>query len=314
MSRIRKRPVVLAIGIFDGVHLGHRAILKKAVREAGHLRAEAAALTFPSHPSRVLHPDRPVPLMQTFEQRCRAIRSCGIKKIFALHFSRRLSKLGPVEFVDRVLFRHWNLRGVVVGRNFRFGHGRCGDVEDLRRLLAPRAASVWGVGPVRSGGRTIQSTVIRRKLVSGRPDDARRMLGRAVVLTGVVRKGAGMGVKLGARTVNLKLRNELLPKFGVYAGWIGASKVASSPSRRPFRPVVINLGIAPTVHRGREVLLEAHVLDGRRVSFKPGAVLNVEMDRFLRSERKFSTVRALGRAIQKDVRRARQILRRGRSV
>lgn len=292
----------MAIGIFDGVHRGHRAILKKAVREAGRLDADPAALTFPSHPSRILGPGRPVPLLQTFEQRCADIRRCGIKRIFPLQFTKRLSKFSPSDFVGKVLFRHWNLRGVVVGKDFRFGHRRSGGIDDLCRLLAPRGAKVWAVDPVRIGGRVVQSTRIRKALTSGRLERAVEMLGHPVILTGEVEKGAGLGARIGTRTVNLNLHNEVLPKFGVYAGWI-----LHGP-RGAKRPVVMNVGVAPTVHRNRKVLLEAHVIDGRNVHIRPGDWRSVELVRYLRPERKFSSEAALRRAIQTDVGSAKRMV------
>ncbi len=298
----QKKKTVIAIGIFDGVHLGHQAILKKAIREARLCGAEAAALTFPSHPSRVLKPDRPVPLLQSFEQRCEEIRRHGIKRIFSLHFTKRISKFSPSDFVDQVLFRHWNVRGVVVGKDFRFGHRRAGQVADLRRLLKSHGAKVWGVGAVRVGGRVVQSTVIRQYLADGHLGKAVQMLGHEVELTGRVERGRGLGRKMGTRTVNLRLNNELLPRFGVYAGWL------KKQGQQIKRPVVMNLGVAPTAHRRRGVLLEAHVMDGQKVEVNIGERLNAGLTKFLRPERKFPSLEDLRRAIQKDVWRAKQIV------
>ena len=295
----------MAIGIFDGVHRGHQAILRTAQKEARRLRAAPAALTFPAHPSRVLNPGRPVPLLQSFEQRCDWIRRYGINWIFPLHFTKSLSKLTPAEFVYRLLFRKWNLRGVVVGRDFRFGHRRAGTVRTLRDLLARRDAQVFSVDPVRCGGGVAQSTAVRRLLQAGRLPDAVRMLGHPFELAGRVVKGAGMGRRLGARTINLRLESNLMPRHGVYAGWL-------RPARGSKRPIVMNLGVAPTVHRGRGVRLETHVLDGRPVGFRPGIRLTVEVARFLRPERKFSSLAALRRAIQRDIRRAKKEMRNKR--
>lgn len=299
----------MAIGMFDGVHRGHRTILKKAVREALRLRAIPAALTFPAHPSRVLTPAHPVPLLQTFGERRAAILACGIKNIFLLNFTERLSKFTPSEFVDRVLFRHWNVRGVVVGRDFRFGKNRSGGVEELRLLLARRGAALWAVDPVRIGRRVVQSTAIRRFLMAGRVDRAEKMLGHVVTVAGYLERGSGLGKKLGARTLNLNLRNGLLPKFGVYAGWISPSR---SP-KPPKRPAVMNLGVAPTVRKNRPVLLEVHVLDGRRVAYRSGDELIVELVEYLRPERKFPSLDALTRAIRRDVARAKKIVKERRN-
>lgn len=296
---------VLAIGIFDGVHRGHQAIFKKAIKESRRLGATPGVLTFSTHPSRVIDPRHPVPLLQTFDQRCEEIHRQGIQKVFPLHFTQRLSKLSPSEFVDQVLFRHWKLRGVVVGKDFRFGHRRIGGVKELRELLASRGARVWAVDPVKTGGRVIQSTVIRRHLAAGQLDKARSMLGHPFELTGSVTRGAGLGSKLGARTVNLRLGNELLPAFGVYAGRLRKSSGRAIPARRP---VVMNLGVAPTLHRSRPPLLEVHVLDGQAVRTKSGEKFSADLVKYLRAERKFSSVTALRHAIQTDVRRAQSIV------
>lgn len=295
-----KKPVVLAIGIFDGVHLGHQMIFKKTLLESRRAGAIAAALTFPSHPSRILTPRRVVPLMQTFAQRSDTIRSFGIQKIYPLLFTKRLSRLSPARFVEYVLFRHWNLCGVVVGRKFRFGYKRSGGIAELDQLLATRGATLWPVKPVRIGKIVVQSTIVRRELAAGRIEWAERLLGRAVELVGRSERGSGLGGKTGAHTINLVVANEMLPKFGVYAGWL------KMPAGR--RPVVMNLGVAPTLRDGRKVLLEVHVLDGKPVHVASGRGFSVDLVKFLRPERKFASLSMLKQAIQKDVQHARRIL------
>jgi len=196
---------------------------------------------------------------------------------------------------------------VVVGRDFRFGRGRAGTVTDLRELLKARRAAVYAVSPICLGRRVIQSTAIRRDIQAGRLAEARRMLGRAVEVSGRVVRGAGIGARLGARTVNVEPGNELLPRQGVYAGWMDRAGVGRAPGRK--RPVVLNLGVAPTVQSRRRVLLEAHVIDGRRVVYHPGESVRVDLAAFLRPERKFTTAELLSRAIQKDITRAIGIVR-----
>lgn len=154
------------------------------------------------------------------------------------------------------------------------------------------------------GNVVVQSTIIRRALLSGKIERAAKLLGHAVELIGRAERGAGMGVKTGARTVNLSIENELLPRFGVYAGWIRADGKTGTGRR----PAVMNLGVAPTVRRGRKVLLEAHVLDRRHFRVRTGTVFRVEMVEFFRPERKFADLAALKRAIRRDVKHARRIL------
>lgn len=301
------QPLVIAIGVFDGVHRGHQAILREARRHASRTRGTAAVLTFDPHPSRVVRPAEAVPLIQTLAGRYDWIRRFGVNRIITLKFSPRLSKLTSSEFVNRALFRQGNISGVVVGRGFRFGHRRAGGVRELRNLLASRGARLWVVPPVRSGGGTVCSTAIRRFLAQGRVDAARKMLGHPVELTGTLKRGSGTGRRLGSPTINLVISNEMLPRCGVYAGWI----IPADPQRRGARrPVVMNIGHAPTVCPDREILLEAHVLDGRPVAYRPGRRFNVEIIDFFRPERTFSSTAALQRAIRGDVGRARRIFNR----
>ncbi|MBI4179240.1 hypothetical protein HY522_07450 [bacterium] len=322
-----KPAAVVAIGIFDGVHLGHQAILRTTLRRASALGALPVALTFSIHPSRILAPGHPVPLVQTFSQRCDSIRSLGIRRIYPLHFTKSLARLSPAQFVERVLFRHWNVKGVVVGRGFRFGHRRAGTVRDLDRLLRDRGAFALAVKPVLSGGTAIQSTRVRRMVSAGRVESAAKLLGRPLELVGRVETGAGLGGKTGARTVNIHVANELQPKFGVYAGWLKTAggqgcPVPEAPDsgnpRTGFpsiceggrcRPAVMNFGVAPTLRASRRAILEVHVLDGKRVSIRPAAVVAVDVVRFLRPERKFSNLARLKAAIQTDVARAKRILK-----
>ena len=292
--------------MFDGVHRGHQAILRRASHEAARLKCRPAVLTFVEHPSRVLTPDRPVELLQTFAERRETIRRCGVRAIFGLRFTRRLANFSPAEFVSRVLLRTWNLRGVVVGENFRFGRNRAGVIDDLRTLLAPAGIRVFGVSAVRMGEKIIQSTAIRGALADGNIHDAARMSGRPMEWTGRLEKGAGVGRKLGARTINLALPNERLPRLGVYAGRV--RRVTRSGGRGRARAAVMNLGVAPTVHANRRVFLEAHILDRGPVRGNPGDVWQVEMKRFLRPEKKFETVEALREAISRDIVRSRAVL------
>lgn len=290
--------------MFDGVHRGHQAILNRAKAEAKRLKCEPAVLTFVEHPSRVLRPDLAVRLLMPYTERRVAIRRCGIRRIFGIHFTARLAELSPKRFVREVLLRRWNLKGVVIGDNFRFGHRREGDVADLKRLLGPEGVAVFSVSKVRQGGRVVQSTAIRADLEAGRIAAATRLLGRPVMWIGRVRRGAGIGRRKLVRTVNLALRNELIPRFGVYAG-----RVRKSAATSAVRPAVMNIGVAPTVHSHRGVLLEAHILDGGEVTTRPGEEWRAEPIRFLRPERKFQSVEALRQQISADIRRSRAILR-----
>ncbi len=286
---------VLTIGVFDGIHRGHQAILRELVQRAKETAGTSVVLSFDPHPQKIIRPAEAPLLLQTRRQKEALLRRLGIDVLIRLPFTRRLSLCTAEEFADRILFSH-GIREIRVGGNFRFGHRRSGDFATLRRLGESLGFQVVEVAAVQTRGWRVSSTLIRRALLQGRASWARHLLGRPYQMAGMVVRGAGRGEKLGFPTANLHPENELVPACGVYAtwAWIGG-RCAESITNVGFRPTVDGSSDAPVV--------ETHLLDFRGDLY--GKRLSLDFWRRLRSERKFSGAGQLVEQIQRDARRAR---------
>lgn len=294
------RGVVVALGNFDGVHLGHRAVLRRAVEVAAGRRVVAA--TFDPHPQAVLRPGSEPPLLTTLDLRREAVLRAGADEMRAIRFDESLSKKSPEEFVEDVLVGELGATAVVVGKNFRFGHRASGDFEDLGRLMRERGGEAHAVSlEVFNGDDDINSTRIRSLLAVGEVRNAARLLGRPYVLRGEVMVGERRGRRIGFPTANVAPQKGLVvPARGVvYAGFVevgGERYVACT-----------NIGLAPTFERG-EVRVEAHLLDFEGDLY--GRVVDVGFVERVREEKKFSGVEELRAQITHDVGVAREIMQR----
>ncbi len=270
----------LAIGFFDGVHLGHQAILRGA----------SAALTFRNHPLTVLAPEKAPRLIMSCEERVAAIKACGVTDVTVLDFTRELADLSPEAFALRYLFAapgHMEPRRIFCGENWRFGKGGTGDADWLRA----RGIEVAVVPYAEYGGERISSSRIRRCLEQGEVADANAMLGRPYAVRGAQIKGKGLGGALGCPTVNLQLSSSAysprLP-FGVY-------EVAAAGGRG-----IANYGLAPTMgdQAWRKPVLEVHFLSA--LPALGADEVKVDVLRFIRPEKKFDSVDDLKRQIASD--------------
>lgn len=287
------RPVV-AIGIFDGVHRGHQAIVARAVRRARALRTVPIALTFWPHPAAIVAPWRVPPMLLSLDQRRAAFAEHGIARTVVLPFTKALARQTPEQFVDGVLVGRLRAQEVVVGHDFRFGRGRAGTIETLRALAGRRGIRVHVVPPVRVGGVRVSSRLLRRAIQLGRLATVQRYLGRPPTVTGRVVRGAGRGKRIGVPTANVAVDAGVLPPTGVYAvraRWDGT-----------WRPGVANLGWRPTVdHRQLAApVLEVHLLIPRVPALRDRR-LDVAFIRRLRAERRFPSVAALAAQIHRDI-------------
>jgi riboflavin kinase/FMN adenylyltransferase len=289
----------VAVGNFDGVHLGHQALAAAVVGRARARGGVAGALTFEPHPARVLRPERAPSALLTLDQKARLLAEAGVERLAVLPFDRSLAMLTPEEFARRVLQDALGARSVVVGENFRFGHGRAGDVGELRRLGAELGFEVASLPPVSLGGRPVSSTRIREALGHGEVRQAQALMGRPYFIEGEVVRGDARGRALGFPTANLEPRNELLPRDGVYAARCG---LAGEP---PERPAVVNIGRRPTFD-GREVRAEAHLLGFAGDLY--GRELRLDFVDRLRDERRFDGPGPLVEQIRADVAQARRVL------
>jgi riboflavin kinase/FMN adenylyltransferase len=291
----------LAVGNFDGVHRGHQALVALAMSDARAAGGTSVVLTFDPHPSRVLSPDRVPASLMTLDQKAEILAGLGVDRLAVLPFTVELSRHEPEDFAREVLQRALGARVVVVGSSFRFGRGRSGDLDTLRRLGDELGFRVHGLRPVISRGGPISSTRIREALLRGAVDAARDVLGRRFFVDGVVVRGEGRGRRIGIPTANLDVVNETVPGGGVYACWC---RVIGEDM--PPRPAAVNVGRRPTFGGG-VMTVEAHLLDYEGDLY--GRTLRVEFEERLREERKFPGAEALVAQIRSDIGEARRVLR-----
>jgi len=245
---------VLAIGSFDGIHLGHQAILRSVAARSRALNAVPTALTFDPSPRKVLRPDTAPPQISTIAQRIAGFGALGLEAAVVLPFTLELSRLTPEEFVRQILLRNMRIRALFVGENFRFGHKQAGDVNLLRKLGAEYGFEVVVLPPVIHRGEVVSSTLTRKEIAEGDVSHAARLLGRPFVLTGEVVSGTGTGQRFTFPTLNLAPEQSLLPRRAVY---ITRTLIeGESCSRRS----VTNIGMRPTFN-GSALNIETHVLD-----------------------------------------------------
>ena len=291
-----KSPMVLTIGVFDGVHLGHQALLRQAVLLAKSLKARPEALSFHDHPMHILKRGIKIPFLLPRNETFNLLKQKGAGRVHILRFTRAFSKKSPRQFVQW-LCGLGKLKGIVVGENFRFGHGAKGDVGLLRALGKMRGFEVAVVPAVKIGAKVVSSSQIRQLLAEGKTELANRMLGRAYSIEGEVVHGRHVGHQIGFPTANLRAVKQFLPKDGVYACAVKLGK--------KFYRAGMNLGKRPTFrddHHHRQA--EVHLLHYYGKLY--GKRMKVYLLKYLRPERKFPSTQALIHQIQKDLLRVRR--------
>jgi riboflavin kinase/FMN adenylyltransferase len=292
------RPCV-AVGNFDGVHRGHQALVARAVAAAAEGGGTAVVLTFDPHPARVVAPEAAPSALMTLEQKAETLVRLGIQAMAVLPFTPAVAAASPQDFAAGVLHRDLGAAAVVVGTNFRFGHGRSGDVAVLRRHGEAAGFRVVEVAPVIVDGERVSSSRIREALARGDARRAAALLGRPHCIEGRVVPGDGRGRTIGVPTANLQPVNETLPALGVYAAWCwrGGARTAAA--------AVVNVGRRPTFGGGA-VSVEAHLLDFAGDLY--GDVMALSFVARLREEKAFAGPDALVAQIREDVRAARDVL------
>jgi riboflavin kinase/FMN adenylyltransferase len=301
------RGCAVAIGNFDGAHLGHQALFALARRVAGERGTRAAALTFEPHPVRVLRPDLAPPLLTPLPRKLELLAALGLDAVVVQPFDQDYARSDAEAFVARDLCGHLGAGDVVVGHDFTAGRGRT-RVDGLRALLAARGVRLHVVDPVASEGLVVSSTKIRELLLEGHVEGAAQLLGRPHDVEGPVLRGAGRGRGLGFATANLR-PEAMLPAHGVYAAraWRLGPGAAGGPGPGGVYGAVCNVGVKPTVEEASPVLAEAHLFG------HDGADLHGERVRLafvarLREERRFDSLEALRAQIAADAARARTLL------
>lgn len=295
------RPVALAIGVFDGVHLGHQEVIRRTREAAEQAGGLPVAATFDRHPNAVVAPDRVPPAIVSTALRLRLLAELGVAATWLIRFDEAFSRQSGEEFVRRAVAGFGRVTRICVGRDFQFGWRRSGNVALLERLGAELGFAVEAVPPLSLGGRTVSSTGIRELIRQGALEEAARWLGRPYLIAGTVVRGDGLGRALGFATANLEVAGLQLPPPGVYAAR------AREPGG-PWEPAVMNLGVRPTIGPAEGGLrLEVHLLDRRPELY--GRELEVWPVRRLREELRFPSPEALRAQIARDVAAARAVLR-----
>lgn len=287
----------VAIGFFDGVHLGHQQILRQTISDARQFEAPSVVVTFDTHPSQIVAPDRAPKLIYTLDQRLNVIESLGADALLLLHFDKEFSQKTGEQFVRELVAGFGHVCSVCVGRDFTFGRKRSGNVELLRSLGNEQGFSVHGLASVALDGETVSSTRIRAAVLQGEFDAASQMLGRPYSLAGKIVQGDRLGRQLGFPTANLEVSGLLVPPNGVYAVHVNAANLA--------RRAVANIGFRPTLGEASPDLhVEAHLFDFDGDLY--GQNLELTFHKKLRDEEKFDSIEALKRQIQRDADAARR--------
>jgi riboflavin kinase / FMN adenylyltransferase len=288
----------IAVGVFDGLHLGHREILNRALARAREHGGRSVVVSFDPHPDVVLSKSfQPSPPLTPHSERRALLTAMGCEIYEVVPFTRELAALEADDFVERYLIQPFGMRDLVVGANFALGHARSGDVNRLRELGAARGFEVEVVPLLEIDGAPVSSTRIRKLLTEGRVAEAARLLGRRYSLSGIVVTGDGIGSTLGVPTANLRLHQEkFLPADGVYAAW---ARIGGDTA---WRPAAMSLGIRPTFGEQARAL-EVHLLHWNGELL--GRELEVELQAWIRSQLKFESPEALAAAMQADLQVAR---------
>ena len=285
-------PTSVTIGNFDGVHLGHRRILRLAAEMARNSSLRSVALTFDPHPLAVVAPGHAPQTLTSIGRRAELILAEGIDQVVVVPFTDELSRLTPEAFCERILAGKLRARHVVVGRDFRFGRQQSGDTETLRALGARFGFDTSLAGTVLVGGEPVSSTRVRSLVREGSVDRARELLGREFCLQGPIVSGEGVGARQTVPTLNLAPDSEVLPGDGVYI------TQARLDGQGDFRQSVTNVGLRPTFD-GRQRTVETYLL-GTKDALPPDAI-ELEFLRKIRDERRFPSAESLREQILADI-------------
>jgi riboflavin kinase / FMN adenylyltransferase len=293
----RANKVCLAIGFFDGVHLGHQQIIRQTMADARQHEATALVLTFDRHPNTVVAPARVPPLIYPLPQKLRVIESLDVDALLLIHFDKTFSEQTGEAFVRGLAKDLPRIQSLCVGADFTFGHQRSGHVVLLQKLGTELGFAVHGMAAVSLDDKTISSTRIREAIQAGDFDRVGQMLGRAYSLAGKVMKGDCLGRPMGFPTANLDVAGLVLPPTGVYMAHVSV--------RGETHRAVVNIGVRPTLpNPNPPVRVEAHLLDFDRDLY--GAELEIIFSERLRDEQKFASVDELRKQIARDITEARK--------
>ncbi|MBV9642199.1 MAG: bifunctional riboflavin kinase/FAD synthetase [Verrucomicrobia bacterium] len=292
----------LAIGVFDGLHIGHQAVIGRALESSRQFGGSAVVVTFDPHPVQVLRPEKAPRLLTSTRHKLKILERLGVDAMLLLEFTLEFSKTPPEVFIHRLVRAANRLCQICVGREWAFGANRSGSIQLLEELAPELGFQVTSVAPVLVDQRVVSSTLVRTAVECGDLESAANYLGRDFTILGTVAEGRKLGRRLGFPTANLRAHNELFPPNGVYA--------AKALLRENEYSGVVNIGIRPTIENETgERLLEVHLFDFDQQIY--GEDLEVAFLQYLRPEQKFSGLDELKAQIQQDARNARRIYAAG---
>ena len=292
-------PVALTIGNFDGVHLGHQAMLAQVVMEARRRRLMSCVLSFEPHPREFFSPQSAPTRLASLREKCELLGSNGIERLHVQRFTRRFAAMSPESFVGEYLGRGLKARWLLIGDDFRFGAKRAGDAAMLRELAARHQIEVAAMPSVTRAGQRVSSSAVRQALQAGDLATAEALLGRPYSITGRVVHGDKLGRELGFATANLQLRHNRPPLTGIYAVRVHGAAEAALPG-------VASLGVRPTVTSSGRAVLEVHLFDFSEDLY--GRHLRVEFLHKIRDEEKYSDLETLRAQIARDCEAAKAFL------
>jgi riboflavin kinase / FMN adenylyltransferase len=288
----------LAIGVFDGLHLGHQAVIGRALESSRQTGGNAVVVTFDPHPVRVLRPEKAPRLLTSTPHKLKLIEKQGADAVLLLQFTLEFSKTPPHLFIEKLVGAAHRLDQICVGQEWTFGANRAGSIRLLEELAPKLGFHVASVPPVLVNDRVVSSTLIRSAVECGDLESAAKYLGRAFTILGTVTEGRQLGRRLGFPTANLQAHNELFPPNGVYA--------AKAWFREEEYGGVVNIGVRPTIeNESGERILELYLFDFDRQIY--GEDVEVAFLEFLRPEQKFAGVSELQAQIQRDADKARKV-------
>lgn len=298
------RATVVSIGNFDGVHCGHRHVLRNVVERAHALGAHSLAVTFDPHPARVLRPEHAPRLITPLAQKLAALEQSGVDAVLVLPFTEEFARNSPREFAQRVISDGLHAKEVHEGANFHFGHRAQGDCEQLRQLGGQMGFAVSVYPEMRVRGEIVSSSRIRQLLLEGEVSKARHLLGRPFSILSTPAKGRGYGSRYTVPTINLAEYAELVPRNGVY---VTCTRIDSEQFHS-----VTNVGTRPTF-AGASFAIETHLLDFHPLPLSEVTPVEISFLKWLRPEMQWPSPEALKQQIGKDVARAKRFLSRAAS-
>lgn len=296
-KRLKLKNPFLTIGVFDGIHLGHRTLIQHVVHKARASQGTSVVMTFWPHPIHVLHPKMWCPLLFALPQRLKLIKELGVNVCVVIPFTRTFSQLSAQKFILEYVVKKIQPHEIILGGDFRFGQNRQGDLKLLKELGKRYGFRVHIIKAIQKDQRRISSSRIRELIVQGKLKKAYELLGHGICIGGRVIKGDARGKKLGFPTANIETDHDVLVPYGVYLVYVHIGKA--------LHKGIANMGLRPSFpETKRKTILEVHILDFHKDIY--GHHVFVEFIEKLRNERKFTSIRKLTAQIQMDGKRARE--------